>query len=451
MTSNKPRVLLVAEHASAKFGGEAALPLHYFRVLRKRQIEVWMIVHERTRDELKLLLEEDFDRVYFVSDTFLHRFLWKIGCLLPQRLAYVTAGFVSRLTTQLTQRLLVRKTVQLHRINVIHQPIPVSPKEPSLIFDVGAPVIIGPMNGGMDYPPSFRHMQSRFVHLSFEVGRLVANWLNYLLPGKRRAAALLVANARTRAALPKGACDCVIELYENGIDLSLWEQKLKRHDVAPTRSSLDITDRHTKFVFVGRLVHWKAVDLLLQAFVRVAQTLPVELEIIGDGPECARLKEQASALGLLHSETPQPGDQVTFVGWLSQTECAQRLQQSDVMVLPSLLECGGAVVLESMAMGIPVIATNWGGPSDYLNDSCGILVEPRSQDLFVDDLAAAMIRMATSPALRQAMGQMGYYRAVSQFDWDVKADVILEIYRRVLDASLASRPLIMPDGAVSRV
>ncbi|XGV99339.1 MAG: glycosyltransferase family 4 protein [Leptolyngbya sp. BL-A-14] len=462
MTSDKPRVLIVAEHASAKFGGEAALPLHYFRVLRKRQIEVWLVVHERTRDELKLHLGKDFDRIYFVSDTFLHWLLWKIGRLMPLRLAYVTVGFASRLMTQVAQRALVKKVVQRHQITVVHQPTPVSPKEPSLIFDVGAPVIIGPMNGGMDYPTPFQYMQSRFVHLTLEAGRLVANCLNYLLPGKRRAAALLVANERTRAALPKGACACVIELYENGIDLSLWEQKLKRRDAASTGSSSDITVQRTKFVFVGRLVHWKAVNLLLQAFERVAQTLPVELEIIGDGPEYARLREQAIALGLLHSDTFQAGNQVTpkqaqssssvtFLGWLSQTECAQRLQQSDVMVLPSMLECGGAVVLESMAMGVPVIATNWGGPSEYLNDSCGILVEPRSQELFVDDLALAMIRMATSPALRQAMGRMGYYRAVSQFDWDVKADIILEIYRRVLDASLASRPLIMPDSAVSKV
>ena len=42
---SNPRVLIVAEHASAKFGGEAILPLHYFRVLRKRGIEAWLIVH----------------------------------------------------------------------------------------------------------------------------------------------------------------------------------------------------------------------------------------------------------------------------------------------------------------------------------------------------------------------------------------------------------------------
>jgi glycosyltransferase involved in cell wall biosynthesis len=119
-----------------------------------------------------------------------------------------------------------------------------------------------------------------------------------------------------------------------------------------------------------------------------------------------------------------------------------------------MLECGGAVVLESMAMGIPVIATNWGGPSEYLDESCGILIEPRSQGLFVDDLAAAMTRMATSPALRRAMGQMGHHRAVSEFDWDVKVDAILDIYRHVVEATLSTRSLTSPskpDSAVSRV
>src|SRR5258708_39452367 len=47
------RVVIVAEHASLKFGGEAALPLHYFRVLRRRNVAAWLVVHERTRSELE--------------------------------------------------------------------------------------------------------------------------------------------------------------------------------------------------------------------------------------------------------------------------------------------------------------------------------------------------------------------------------------------------------------
>ena len=465
MTSNELRVLIVAEHASVKFGGEAALPLHYFRVLRKRQIEAWLVVHERTRDELKLYFEDDFDRIFFVSDTVIHRLLWRLGQYLPQRLAYFSVWFILRLLTQITQRNLVKRIVQSHHITVVHQPIPVSPKEPSLIFDVGAPVIIGPMNGGMDYPPAFQWMQSRFLHLALDGGRLLSDGLNWLLPGKRRAAVLLVANARTRAALPKNACSNIVKLHENGVDLSVWQPTFTKSSQAIKPPLTETTNNVTKFVFVGRLVHWKAVNLLLMAFEQVAQQLPVELEIIGDGPEGMSLRQQAKDLGLLPlpdsesveqttTKQSRPHSSVRFLGWLSQADCARRLQQSDVMVLPSMLECGGAVVLESMAMGVPVIATNWGGPSDYLNESCGILIEPRSQRLFVDDLAAAMIRMAASPALRRSMGQMGRHRATNHFDWEVKTDAILEIYQNVLKPPLPAQRLSSSeksDGAISRV
>ncbi len=68
---------------------------------------------------------------------------------------------------------------------------------------------------------------------------------------------------------------------------------------------------------------------------------------------------------------------IQFAGWLSQSDCKVRLNAADCLVLPSLFECGGAVVLEAMALGKPVIATAWGGPLDYLDADCGILVQPR--------------------------------------------------------------------------
>jgi glycosyltransferase involved in cell wall biosynthesis len=51
--------------------------------------------------------------------------------------------------------------------------------------------------------------------------------------------------------------------------------------------------------------------------------------------------------------------------------------------LPSLFECGGAVVLEAMARGCQFVATAWGGPLDYLGDSCGILVQPNSREALI--------------------------------------------------------------------
>lgn len=84
-----------------------------------------------------------------------------------------------------------------------------------------------------------------------------------------------------------------------------------------------------------------------------------------------------------NSKLKQLVSNVVFSGWLSQEKCAIKLQQADALVLPSLREPGGAVVMEAMAVGLPVIATNWGGPADYLNSACGILVEPTSKEGFL--------------------------------------------------------------------
>src|SRR5215203_4964327 len=110
------RVLIATEHASANFGGEAALPLHYFRVLRNRGIPVWLVTHSRTRDELSALFP-DTDRIIYIEDTAWHRLLWKLGKSLPDRVAGFTLGFVSRLSTQLSQRRVVRRLVRDHDIS----------------------------------------------------------------------------------------------------------------------------------------------------------------------------------------------------------------------------------------------------------------------------------------------------------------------------------------------
>ena len=118
-----------------------------------------------------------------------------------------------------------------------------------------------------------------------------------------------------------------------------------------------------------------------------------------------------------------------------------------------------------MASGLPVIATAWGGPLDYLDESCGILVSADSPEAFVsglaDDeppgrnpeicvspwgvpvtdgsrafvsgLAQAMSRLAREPELRIALGSAGRKRVERLFDWETKIDQILRIYRRAID------------------
>ena len=439
MLKKKFNVLIIAEHASLNFGGEAALPLHYFRVLRKRGIEAWLIVHARTKEELQSRFPEDIDRIYFIPDTLWHRLLFKIARLLPHRISFFTFGFLLRLLTQILQCDLAKKIIKEKKIDIIHQPIPVSPKDPSMLFDLGIPIVIGPMNGGMNYPPAFQKMEGRFVRVGISFGRALSSFMNVVIPGKLKATTLLVANERTKESLPSSVREVsTIELVENGVDLSLWKKDLsQKNELKEENFQKKDQQNLTRFVFIGRLVDWKAVDLLLMAFKQVLEKIPARLDIIGEGDQKANLEEIARNLELISPSNELNSDhsqaKLRFLGWLSQADCAKQLQESDVLVLPSLYECGGAVVLEAMALSLPVIATNWGGPADYVDDSCGILVNPDSREGLIDGLATAMFDLANSPELRQSMGKAGVEKVVNFFDWDKKGEKILEIYQDSID------------------
>jgi len=424
------RVLIVTENASARFGGEAALPLHYYRELRARGGATWLLTHARTRAELSEAFPGDPNIVY-VEDSAWHRFLWRLGRRLPAQARYLTTEFLSRISTQLAQRRIARRLICEHRVEIVHQPIPVSPREPSLLYGLGCPVVIGPMNGGMNYPPAFAAHEGRAERFLLGWGRASASALNFLMPGKRKAALLLVANERTRRALPAGTCPRVEELVENGVDLSLWSAKGGSGEARP-----DEANRCTTFVFMGRLIPLKCVDLLLRAFAGARHDAPMRLWILGDGPERARLEQLAADLGLREGGADDVGV-VHFAGWLPQESCLNWLVKADSLVLPSVRECGGAVVLEAMALGKPVIAAAWGGPLDYLDATCGVLVPVSSSADLIAALHAAMLRLSTAPQLRRLLGEAAAAKVQAQYNWKTKADRIVQLYAQAVQPAVA--------------
>ena len=420
-------MLIVAENASDSFGGEAALPLRYFTLLRDRGIPAWLITHARVRDELTLAIPDDLDRIHFIEDSRLHRWLWSIGKNLEPRLEYVSTGFLSRMATQRAQRRVARELVKQHGIQVVHQPTPVSAREPSLLTDLDAPVVIGPMKADTDYPPAFRNEESLLTRMAIGFGRASAGWLNRVFPGKRRASILLVANKESRTAL-NGTNAKVFDLPENGVDTKIWRPS--RSDTADTPVC--------RFVYVGRLIRSKGIDLFLRAFTEVAaKGYQISGQIVGDGPLHSKLREQAAAAGILGNEPNEPG-KVHFAGWQSAEDVAELLVVQDCLVLPTLLESGGAVLLEAMAVGLPVIATKWGGPAEYVDETCGILVPPDSRESLIAGLADAMEHLARNPDLRRKMGQAGRRKIERFYTWDTKIDRILDFYREAVQATDAA-------------
>ena len=219
----------------------------------------------------------------------------------------------------------------------------------------------------------------------------------------------------------------MIELVENGIDLEVWQPGPVERSEEP--------DPVTRFVFMGRLIELKCVDLLIRAFARASPLAKLSLAIIGDGPQEERLRALATSLGVEADENVGTG--VSFLGWLDQPACAARLRASDCLVMPSIHDCGGAVVLEAMAMAKPVIATAWGGPLDYLDAQCGVLIPPDSMQALVEGLAAAMLRLAASPAERERLGAAGRAKIARQYDWDAKGLRICEVYADAMASAAA--------------
>ncbi|WP_209425028.1 glycosyltransferase family 4 protein [Pararhodobacter sp. SW119] len=407
------RILIVTPNASFRSGGEAVLPLKYFTFLRARGHDVRLIAHSRNRSELAAALPDAEPYIHYVEDTALHVAVWRMGIRFPSGIRDHLFGNILLLVNEWHQRRLIRLLVAKQLVDLIHQPIPVSPTAPSMVYGMGVPVVIGPMNGGMSFPPGYEDYEGPGTRTFIRLARALSGIASRLVPGKRQAAVLLVANARTRSVLPV-AHSRVIELVENGVDFSTW--------TAPAQVAKRPGFR---LVFLGRLVALKALDITLDALA-LARTersdLDITLDILGDGPERSRLEA-----------LDQPG--VAFHGFRPQTECAEILASSHALILNSLRECGGAVVLEAMAMGLPVIASDWGGPSDYLTSQCGVLVHPTPRDTFAQRLARAILDLAQDPERAAAMGRNGAARVRSGFDWQSKVNRMEDIFTTVIEDS----------------
>ena len=403
------KIAIVCDNASFRMGGEAAIPLRFFRSFRALGARPVLLTHARVRTELQeILTPEELQNTVFFEDLWLQKQIFSLGRLLPLRLREI---FIYGLIASLTERRQARHLRKLARdgaLDVVFQPIPISPKVLSLITVPGTPVFFGPLNGAMDYPPAFRTKSGPVSDAVIAAGRAMAEPLHYLFPAKRRAAGIFVSNPRTLAALPRATRQAMkYRSYDATVDSDHWRQ-------SGARNSVD--SRH--FLYVGRLVDWKAVDIA----IRAAHALDgrARLTIVGDGPERARL-EALAATG--------PAE-ITFAGHLTHQALLGLYGSVCAQLLPSLREAGGNVCMEALATATPVIATRWGGPSDVVRDGHdGILIAPESEDALIRGFAEAMTRLMDDPTLAQKMGARGRARVLDAFGWQAKARDYLALFQ----------------------
>jgi len=186
----------------------------------------------------------------------------------------------------------------------------------------------------------------------------------------------------------------------------------------------DWRGEHGTVAFVGRLDEpRKGFSLLAEAFARVAGDRPgLRLLVVGGG--------DVDAAGLLLSDAVR--HQVTFLGRASDMDKASALRTADVYVAPNTGgESFGIVLVEAMAAGVAVLASDLPAFSRVLGDGCyGVLF--RSED--VDDLTAGLQELLDDPARRRTLEDAARVGAC-RYDWDSVATRILQVYETVVEGS----------------
>lgn len=198
----------------------------------------------------------------------------------------------------------------------------------------------------------------------------------------------------------------------------------------PPRRPVDNAPTTTRMICVGRLSPEKGHAGLLEAMAQLAPERPsLHLVIVGDGPEEAALKAQAAALGL--------SDAVTFTGRLDEAATLAAIADSDMLVLPSFMEGLPIVLMEAMALGVPVVATRVAGiPELVIDHETGLLFDPANWTA----LAAAVARLADDPALGKQLAAKGKKRIEKEFAYPVAAAPLAERFHALPDVA-ASKPL----------
>lgn len=241
----------------------------------------------------------------------------------------------------------------------------------------------------------------------------------YLKPFLREADALLALAQEHKRYLveQEGLSRFKIEVIHNGIDTATY---FAGSPDAQLRRELNVDAGDTLVTTVASLKPLKRIDLLLRAAQRVLQTNPkVVFLVVGDGPDRGELEVLAGTLGI--------GDRVRFAG--IRDDVPALLRSSDLFVLSSKTEAFPLVVLEAMASGLPVVATDVGSVREMVEDGISAIIVPPEDPTA---LANAITKIAGDGKQARAFGDEGRRIVTERFKVETMCAKRQKLFTRLL-------------------
>ena len=416
---NSPRVLVIAEECNPEW---TSVPLvgwsHYQAIARLTPTH--LVTQIRNRDAIvRAGLVEGVDFTAIDSE--------KVAGPAVRFGDWLSGGAGKGWTTKMVfnrfgrvyfERLLWKQfgpRLEAKEFDVVHQLTPLSPTLPAKLASrcrkVDVPFVWGPLNGGLPWPKGFsKAMRTEREWLSKVRG------VHKLLPGyrstRRDATAILIASTSTWNQMPAKYHEKCLYLPENAIDPARFSLTRTRTAKTPIR-----------IVFLGRIVPYKGLDILIDAAEPLLRSGNVTIDVIGDGPQRGELEARIV-------ESKLPG--VTFLGHVGHDTLQQRLSTYDILGFPSIREFGGAVALEAMALGVVPIVPDYGGLGELVTDATGWKIKMGTRDELVARFRSTLYSIVADPMQIESRSPRAVRRAREQFTWDAKAAKVLEVYDWVL-------------------
>lgn len=207
-----------------------------------------------------------------------------------------------------------------------------------------------------------------------------------------------------------------------------WDETGRPGSVAYQMSDLwPFEGAETVFLFVGRYTAIKRISLLLRAHKRAQERFrrPAPLVLVGGHPGEWEGEHPLAVIGQLRN------DQAFLAGWHDHGQLPQAMNAADVLVLPSIAEAFGLVLVEAMACGLPVIAVDAHGPAKIVTPETGWLVPPDDETA----LAEALVSAANDRSERRRRGVNATERARRHYSWHGSARQVAAVYGRAIAAA----------------
>ena len=401
----------VSESGVKNIGGEAELGWNIIKQL-SRFFDVYVLTHSHNQKSIEeLLAREQLSNVHFFYTklllvfSFLEKF-HKGGIQIYSYFWQIKAYFVAK------------KLHKKNNFNVFHH---VTYANDWMASYIGAllpiPYLRGPGGGAHHVPKDFVKEYS-FKEQVAENLRSIGQWVfkhdPFFIIGQNKAKKLLVCNNESFNALPKKWQSKTVLFPVNGVAIE---------NITLTKK--DEVRNNFLVLTAGKLIKIKGFDLAIKSFKIFTENNPnSKLIIAGDGPELDKLKKLAKNLGI--------EEKVVFMGWIKHKILIDEIANSDIFLFCSLRDGGGAVVVEAMAAGKPVICFDMAGPGFHIDENCGIKIKPENPSQAINDIAKALEKLYSNKELRSKLGKGAREKAEKNYDWKKLGEKLNEIYKNFL-------------------